>query len=205
MKKIICLAFIISALLGTIGVLSNKLKQVRQNYSTAMINYKASYDEDQNKIFELTIAQVCQMEKYDSLLQKVHKLAEDNDIKDKRILALQYVIDNFNVADTVYLKDSIFVNITPDFKEEVHFGDEWHNLNLLLEYPNKIAYNIGMRSEKNMIIHNSKETIKPESKVFFIRWFQKKHWVIEALVVEENPWVDEDSREHKFIKVVRKF
>jgi hypothetical protein len=50
-----------------------------------------------------------------------------------------------------------------------------------------------------VVINNKKEYNKKPSKIFFIRWFQKKHLVTEVNVEERNPYIK--SKENKFIKI----
>jgi hypothetical protein len=63
-------------------------------------------------------------------------------------------------------------------------GDNWYSVNLNLSYPGRIALNPSFKSEKYIIVHSKKETIDPPKKFFLLRWFQKKHTILEVDVVE---------------------
>ena len=70
---------------------------------------------------------------------------------------------------------------------------------LILNYPNEICVESTAKSSKDVIVHASRETIKPPKKFFLLRWFQKKHTVIKVDVVESNPHIT--SEDNVFIKV----
>ena len=80
-------------------------------------------------------------------------------------------------------------------------GDNWYNLNLKLKYPSTIMVSPTFVSEQYVIINNAKVYNKKPSKIFFIRWFQKKHNIVEVNIKEKNPYIK--NKESKFIKVLK--
>lgn len=134
----------------------------------------------------------------DSLDKKLIEVVESLKIKEKRVEYVQYQTKVINKTDTIQLSDTVFV---PETHIDTTLGDEWYTMNLKLDYPSKITTSPTFNSEQYVVINTKKEYDKKPSKLFFIRWFQKKHWVTEVNVVEKNPYVE--NKEHKFIKIVK--
>ena len=74
--------------------------------------------------------------------------------------------------------------------------DEWYQLNLQLQYPNKITVSPTFVSEKSIVTHIKKETIKPPKKCKFARWFQRKHKVVVVDIKENNPYITTEDYQH---------
>ena len=134
----------------------------------------------------------------DSLNQKILAMVDKMKIKDKNIKYLQYQSSVIGKTDTVVIKDTIFKPIAPI---DTVIGDSWYNVNLGLRYPSTIIVTPKFKSEKTVVIHTRKEYNKPPSKIFFIRWFQKKHQVVEVKVIENNPYIE--NKESRFIEVTK--
>lgn len=136
---------------------------------------------------------------YDSIDQKLIAATKELKIKDKNIKQLQYQKNVITKSDTIKIKgDTIFRNIEPI---DTTVGDKWYNLNLQLRYPSTIVVNPTFTSEQYVVTHAKKEYVNKPSKWFFIRWFQKKHTVIEIEVLEKNPYIT--NKEFKQVQVVK--
>ena len=129
--------------------------------------------QDKNKLFKLTIDELLQSN--DSINKKLLDTANKLKIKEKNIEAMQYHSTVITKTDTIVVNDTIFKDNTIDIDTVI--GDRWYALNLGLKYPSTIVATPSFVSEKYIIVHKKKEYNKPPSKIFFIRWFQKKHWV----------------------------
>lgn len=134
----------------------------------------------------------------DSLDRKLVEVVESLKIKDKKIEYLQYQAKTIHKTDTIQMSDTIFV---PKAHVDTLIGDKWYNLRLKLDYPSTIVASPTFNSEQYVVINTKKEYNKRPSKWFFIRWFQKKHWVTEVNVIERNPYID--AKQQKYIKVVK--
>jgi len=80
-------------------------------------------------------------------------------------------------------------------------ADEWRTLNLKLSYPNKIDVRTEFRNELSVVVSSEKQTINPPSKIFFIRWFQRKHRMVKIDVVDSNPYAS--VKEQRFVEIVK--
>ena len=134
----------------------------------------------------------------DSIIKRYNEIKKERKIKNTQ--AIQYIKEEYYHTDTIILRDTIF-------KENVHLdtvvGDKWCNIGLTLDYPNKVTTSPTFRSEKYIVVHARKEYVDPPKKCFFLRWFQKKHTVVEVDVIEENPYVD--LKENKYIKIIKSY
>jgi hypothetical protein len=111
---------------------------------------------------------------------------------------LQYQLSTASRTDTIQVPDTIFI---PEVNIDTLVGDKWYNLRLQLNYPSTIVASPTFNSEKFVIINSKKEYNKTPSKIFFIKWFQKKHNVIEVNVEEKNPYIE--TKQQKFIKILK--
>lgn len=136
----------------------------------------------------------------DSIHQKLLAMTDKLKIKDKDVTYLQYQTSVIHKTDTIKIKgDTIFQEKLITQPVDTVIGDEWYNMKLKLEYPSTIVASPTFNSEKTVVVHTKKEYNKKPSKIFFIRWFQKKHWVTEVKVVEKNPYID--IKEQRFIEI----
>lgn len=133
----------------------------------------------------------------DSIDKKLVEMAEELKIKSNKIQYMQYQTKTIYKTDTLQLKDTLFL-----LKAHLDtlIGDRWYSLRLKLDYPSTVVASPVFNSEQYVIINAKKEYNKKPSKWFFIRWFQKKHWVTEVNVRENSPYVT--SKEKKFIKII---
>lgn len=203
MKKyvVIALGVVLSALLlGSYKLYAdlNKYKELynreRQNVE-AYAEHSALIDKEL-KEFQFTMDELRTSK--DSIVNKLLDEVDKLKIKDKNVQYLQYNTSVINKVDTICLRDTIFrdpVNL------DTIVGDEWYTMNLGLRYPSTIITEPTFKSEKYVVISTKKEYNKKPSKIFFIRWFQKKHTVVTVDMEEKNPYID--NKENRFIKVVK--
>ena len=98
--------------------------------------------------------------------------------------------------DTLYLdKTKTIVNPI-----DTIVGDDWFNVHLDL-HDTVIAVKPNYKSELSVFTSYRKETVNPPSKIFFIRWFQKKHKVITVEVIEQNPYAKIEKQ--KFVEIIK--
>lgn len=133
----------------------------------------------------------------DSLDKKLTSIVDELKIKDKRIKHLQYQTKVIYKTDTIQVPDTIIV---PEAHVDTLLGDKWYSLRLQLDYPSTIIASPTFNSEQYVVINTKKEYNKKPSKLFFIRWFQKKHYVVEVNVEEKSPYIT--NKESKFIKIL---
>lgn len=134
----------------------------------------------------------------DSVDRKLAGVVDELKIKDKKIEYLQYQTKTISKTDTIQLQDTIIAN---NVSLDTIIGDKWYNVKLRLKYPSTVVVSPTFNSEQYVVINTKKEYNKTPSKIFFIRWFQKKHTVVEVNVKERSPYII--NKESKFIKIVK--
>ena len=132
----------------------------------------------------------------DRLDRKILEIVDSLKIKDKRIESLQYQSSTASRVDTLVFMDTVFVE---NLKIDTLVGDEWYTLKLHMQYPSEVIVSPTFNSEQYVVINTKREYNKKPSKIFFIRWFQKKHNVTEVRVVEKNPYIN--IKEKRYIEV----
>lgn len=203
MRKYIYLAliFIFSALLLSGYKVYSDMHRYKGLYQKERQNVEA-YEHlntslnDDIREFQLTIDDLKASK--DSLNQKLLSQVQKMKIKDKTIQSLQYTTSVINKTDTIVLSDTIF---REPVQLDTIIGDEWYNMKLRLEYPSTIITKPTFRSEKYVIVHTKKEYDKKPSKLFFIRWFQKKHTTVVVEMEEKNPYIE--NQENRFVKIIK--
>ena len=202
MKKYIygaILALIIS--LASWGWYEHKQAQkYTQLYEVASANNKAyesdlSYNSRVARAYQMSIDDL--KESNDSLVRELLQVKKERKIKDSQVQQMSYQKSEATRTDTVNLRDTIFV---PRVDIDTTLVDQWYRLDLSLKYPSTIAVTPTFESERYVIVSAKRETINKPSKIFFIRWFQKKHTVITVDVEEKNPHIT--IQQQKFIKVL---
>lgn len=203
MKKyiIIALGVVLSALLLGSYKLYTDLNKYKELYNRERQNVEAYAEhsalvDKELKEFQFTMDELRTSK--DSIVNKLLEEVDKLKIKDKNVQYLQYNTSVINKVDTICLRDTIFrdpVNL------DTIVGDEWYTMNLGLRYPSTIITEPTFKSEKYVVISTKKEYNKKPSKIFFIRWFQKKHTVVTVDMEEKNPYID--NKENRFIKVVK--
>lgn len=195
------IAIIIGILFVGICVLYNKNQSLMGELSVLVSNQKASIAEnsslkDENRVFKFTVEQLNYYN--DSILQKMNDVRKELKIKDKNIKQLQYLLSVSTKKDTVLFTDTIFRD--KSLALDTIIGDKWYNIRLGLKYPNLIYTEPTFTSEKYIIVNKKRETVNPPKKFFLFRWFQKKHWVMEVHIKEENPYIKETN--NKFVEII---
>ena len=195
------IAIIIGVLFVGICILYNKNQSLIGELSVLVSNQKASIAEnsslkDENRVFKFTVEQLNYYN--DSILQKMNDVRKELKIKDKNIKQLQYLLSVSTKKDTVLFTDTLFRD--KELALDTIIGDKWYNIRLGLKYPNLIYTEPTFTSEKYIIVNKKRETVNPPKKFFLFRWFQKKHWVMEVHIKEENPYIKETN--NKFVEII---
>lgn len=181
--------------------LSAAYKSVYNSYIISTNNNKA-YErlidsvKDNNIQFQFTIKELENTN--DSIFAEMNKVREELKIKDKNLKQIEYINTVTKITDSIVIRDTIF---RQDFKLDTCISDDWHKTNLLLEYPSNIKVSSSFKNETYITTSYKKETIKPASKIFFIRWFQKKIKTVEVNVIQKNPYTE--NVEQRFIEVIK--
>ena len=178
----------------------NKINDLREEVSAAYTNIKAYAAENdslvnEKRAFKFTIEELKSSK--DSINRKLLEVQKKLKIRDKDVRYLEYQLSIASKKDTVILRDTIF---QPDVKIDTTIRDKWYSLRLGLEYPNKVVVEPKFRSERTVVGHLQKETIKPPKKFFLCRWFQRKHKVLLVDIVEESPYIYSETE--RYIQVI---
>ncbi len=173
-----------------------------EKYDNAVQNNKAyalqlDKEKAQSNVFKITVDQLTYYN--DSITILLDNTRKQLKIKDKQLAQLQYISTELQKKDTIKLTDTIFKE--PDFVLDTLVGDEWISTNLHMAYPNTVALEPKVISEKTVVIYTNKETVEPPKKFFLCRWFQKKHTVLKAVVRENNPYVV--NQENVFFEIIK--
>ena len=189
------------SLITSISILYYNNKKLKENLSVATANVKAyasanSSLKNDNRVFQLTVDQLGYYN--DSILEKLNTLRKELGIKDKELKSLQYMSSVITKTDTFKFRDTLFIDKALHI--DTIIGDKWYNVSLRLKYPNMVITSPEFRSEKYAIISYKKETINPPKKCKLLRFFQKKHKVITAEVIEKNPYIED--KQVKFVEIL---
>lgn len=203
--KIIGIVVLVFIAITSLLVVTNlRLKRMTQKYENAMANLKAyeeelSTEKDKSTAFQLTAAQL----KYskDSVMQELDATRRELKIKDKNLKALQAIQSEFSKKDTIRITqvDTLFKE--PSLSLDTLLGDEWYSLRLGLRYPSTIITDPSFTSDKHIVVSTKKETVEPPKKFFLLRWFQKKHIVLDVNVKEKNPYVQNETS--KYVEILK--
>ena len=178
-----------------------KIKQTNYELSTAVINLKA-YESENDSLINKNIEYNYTVEQLnastDSLVRELNNVRKALKIKDKYIAELQYIASHSSKVDSIFVRDTIFKD--KDFYLDTIIADKWAKLQLNLKYPNEIIADYSFNNETVIVSSSHKETVEPPHKCWLIRLFQKKHYVTEVEVIQNNPYCENDK--HKHIKIV---
>lgn len=177
-------------------------KSLKSQLSISKSNEKAFLMESSklNKEIRVFKYNIEQLNYYnDSILIEMNNVRKELKIKDNELLRLSYLLTESSKKDTVIFRDTIFND--PKLSIDTVLGDKWYQLKLGLKYPNIITTEPSFISEKYIIVNTKKETIDPPKKFFLLRWFQKKHRVVEVNIVEKSPY--SKTKEQKFIEIIK--
>lgn len=176
----------------------NKYKNLYNKELQNVEAYKASNSglEDNIIQYQMTIDDLRASK--DSIDKKLTEVIDELKVKDKKVQYLQYQTKTIQKVDTIQTLDTIFVS---QAHVDTTIGDKWYRLNLKLNYPSTIIASPTFNSEQYVVINTKREYNKTPSKLFFVRWFQKKHTVTEVNVEEKNPYIT--NKKNKFIKITK--
>lgn len=201
--KIIILSFltVIIVILGaTFCIQYDTLRKTKIELERSLVNYKALEQETlslkENSIAYQETIQGLETSR-DSVLKSLNALRKELKIKDREVKELAYIASTASKIDTLYIKDTLFVNNT---HIDTLIIDKWYSLNIGLHFPNTIIVNPTFESKKSIIVYTRKELLNPD-KCFFINWFRKKTEIVEVIVKEENPYITNSNQ--KFIQIVK--
>lgn len=204
MKKYFYIGIII-----LIGVLSLQLylekkynKSLEESWKNATENTKTyselfSNSDSKNRAYKLSIEQLNSSK--DSIFQQLCKVKEELKIKDSRLQSLQYMASSYSKVDTITFTDTLFKD--PQVKVDTLISDNWYSVKLGLEYPATIVVQPTFKSKRVVAVSMKKETVNPPKKFFLFRWFQKKQYVLNVDVIEENPYVE--NMDNRYVEIVK--
>ena len=134
----------------------------------------------------------------DSLVRELYDANKKLKHKDKSIKQLQYLLSSAERTDSVVLRDTL---LCKDIQIDTTIGDEWIKTRLQIEYPSIVKVTPKVKSEKMVFMNEVRKIDGKPSKVFFIRWFQKKYTTVEVDIIENNPYIVNDRS--KFIEIIK--
>ena len=202
MKKLVYILIGVIILVGTsMYWLYNKYQKLNTKYQTSVENIKAFDSElsglkDDTRAYRLSIQQLNYFN--DSITKKMNEVRKELGIKDSKIKQMQYKLSHVEKTDSMVLPDTIFVN---SFKLDTIIGDEWYKNHITMKYPNYIKFTPKFKLESFLFVDAKKETVEPPKKFFLLRWFQKKHTILNITIKENNPYVETDRQ--KFIEIIK--
>lgn len=200
MRKIIFKTIGYSIIILIIWLMKVKIDNLNDALDISVNNEKAYALEnskliESNRVFKFSLEQI---EYYnDSLMLAMKHIAKENKIKEKKIKAMQYLLEKHSKQDTIILRDTIFKE--PSFNLDTCLVDKWSKNCIHLKYPNIISLTNEYTNEKYIILHSHKEPRKPR-KWFLPRWFTRKHTVVEVIVVDENPYVT--TPKQRYVEII---
>lgn len=191
----------IGLLLVSVICLYKGNKSLREDLSVSISNEKAYSQEnsllkDKNRVFKFTVEQLEYLN--DSLIHKMDSVRKELNIKDKNIKQLQYLLSNTKRTDTILFKDTLFRD--PTLNIDTTIVDDWYKLSIDLIYPNIIVATPEFTNEYYILTSYRKETIRPPKKCKVLRWFQRKHKILEVQVINNNPY--SINKKQKFVEIV---
>lgn len=185
----------------TIGIQRNNINKAKIKLEQSEINYLALENEcnkltTDNIEYKLTVTQLSLSQ--DSLISALNRARINLGIKDKEIKRLGYIASQAQKTDTLYIRDSIFLN---NVKIDTTIQDgKWYKCDIHLESPNIVSISPEFISEKSVITSTEKVILNPK-KCKFLRLFQKKSTIIKTEVVENNPYIK--NTQERFMEVIK--
>lgn len=201
MKKYIITLSVFVGLIFTIIFFINKSNRLENELKTSYSNIKAFVAENdsvksQNRVFSLTIEE---LEYYnDSIFVEMQKVIKELKIKEKEIARLEYLTSTITKTDSIVIKDTIFVE---NLAIDTTLKDQWYSLNLVLKYPSTIVVSPEFKSDLYIITYDKRETVKPPSKCFLVRWLQKRHTIRVVEIYEKSPYIKHNKQ--RFVEIIK--
>lgn len=185
-------------LVGIMIGLKASLDKYKSLYAKELNNVSAYQNmnqalQQQQEQFTYTIDQLKRSK--DTLDQKINRVLKE--VKTKDVQQVHYIESVIQKTDTINYRDTIFQKVEP---VDTLVGNEWYSIALRLQYPSTINITPKFISEKYVVVDNKRRIPNP-SKLFFIRWFQKKYNYTTIEVVEKNPYIQ--NTQTKFIKITK--
>lgn len=199
---LIVIGVLIIILVPTILYIQNQRLKEELSYTTINMNaydLENSHLKDRILVYQFSVDQLNYLK--DSILVEMNNVRKELNIKDDNIKRLEYIASTASRTDTIYIRETDTIFREPDFHIDTIKQDEWYSLHLEMSYPNKVTVTPSFKSEKYIITHSRRETIKPPKKCAIGRWFQKKHNVLEVEIVEKNPYIVNDKQ--KFVEIIK--
>lgn len=198
MKKyidLLCILLFAGGVAAIVGLKMqvDKFKNLYYKEQNNVSAYQALHQDmqKQQEQFTYTIEELKRSK--DTLDQKITKVLKE--VKTKDVQQVHYIESVIQKTDTINYRDTIFQKMEPI---DTVVGDQWYNLTMRLQYPSTINITPKFISEKYVVVDNKRRIPNP-SKIFFIRWFQKKRTYTTIEVVEKNPYIQ--NTQTKFIKI----
>lgn len=194
-------AVLILGMIGVISLQSSRIDSLKEDLSISIANEKALFADNDSlsnrgRVLQLTVEQLNYIN--DSIIIKMNEVRKELKIKNKNIKELEYQLSEAKKTDTLIFRDTLFRN--PEVKIDTTLRDKWYSLNLKLEYPSTVIASPKFISERYVVQSLRKETIKPPKKCWLGRLFQKKHKIIETVVIEKSPYII--NKQEKYIKII---
>ncbi len=194
-------AVLILGMISVISLQSSRIDGLKEDLSISIANEKALFADNDSlsnrgRVLQLTVEQLNYIN--DSIIIKMNEVRKELKIKNKNIKELEYQLSEAKKTDTLIFRDTLFRN--PELKIDTTLRDKWYSLNLKLEYPSTVIASPKFISERYVVQSLRKETIKPPKKCWLGRLFQKKHKIIETVVIEKSPYII--NKQEKYIKII---
>lgn len=194
-------AILILGMISVISLQSSRIDDLKEDLSISIANEKALFADNDSlsnrgRVLQLTVEQLNYIN--DSIIIKMNEVRKELKIKNKNIKELEYQLSEAKKTDTLIFRDTLFRN--PEVKIDTTLRDKWYSLNLKLEYPSTVIASPKFISERYVVQSLRKETIKPPKKCWLGRLFQKKHKIIETVVIEKSPYII--NKQEKYIKII---
>lgn len=194
-------AVLILGMISVISLQSSRIDSLKEDLSISIANEKALFADNDSlsnrgRVLQLTVEQLNYIN--DSIIIKMNEVRKELKIKNKNIKELEYQLSEARKTDTLIFRDTLFRS--PEVKIDTTLRDKWYSLNLKLEYPSTVIASPKFISERYVVQSLRKETIKPPKKCWLGRLFQKKHKIIETVVIEKSPYII--NKQEKYIKII---
>lgn len=191
-------AILIFALAMAIIGLVSKLRSVSKDNDRLYNNYYAA-EAEKDSLSNIAIQYELKIEelKYsnDSVNSIIKQKIDSLNIKYSKVKQVAYIKSQAIVIDTIRTTDTIFRD---SIKLDTIITDAHRTVKVHMEYPNVLGLDIAIPSEKTLIWHTHRYIPRP-SKIFFIRWFQRRKTRVEVEIVESNPYIRQDKS--RFINI----
>lgn len=192
LKKIFKWIAVIAVLLLFGGIISNKnntIEKLSQNIANkeSVIN---SYELERNSLMNEIIIQNRTISELNTskdeinkkLMNKIHEL----NLKNDRITELEYLAQKISKKDSIFIKDTIFVD---NFTLDTVIVDDWYRLHMTMMFPNLVVINPEFNSELIITKYYDKEYFGVPKKCWIGRLFQKKILVEKVNITENSPYI----------------